>query len=149
MSNQIYSNIYELEILAKAAYKYNRDLPDGWVMVDSVSNKQTGFYGKVFLSVKNSEVVISFSGTDLFPPNKDRSLGEKFDDFNSGRYDFSNDINMAIRKNKYQSLEPQEGDKVICMRNEWETLSTSYSPLTNGTTGFLKNIRKSSLKLPY
>ena len=60
-----------------------------------------------------------------------------------------NDINMAIRKNKYQSLEPQEGDKVICMRNEWETLSTSYSPLTNGTTGFLKNIRKSSLKLPY
>lgn len=97
MSNQIYSNIYELEILAKAAYKYNRDLPDGWIMVDSVSNKQTGFYGKVFLSVKNSEVVISFSGTDLFPPNKDRSLGEKFDDLKSAVFDLYNDINMAIK----------------------------------------------------
>ena len=56
-----------------------------------------------------------------------------------------NDVNMAIRKNNGFGTEPQEGDKVICARNSWDTLSTTYQPLTNGTNGILKNLRKTNI----
>ena len=59
-----------------------------------------------------------------------------------------NDVNMAIRKNNGFGTEPQEGDKVICARNSWDTLSTTYQPLTNGTNGILKNLRKTNIFLP-
>ena len=59
-----------------------------------------------------------------------------------------NDVNMAIRRNCGYGSEPQEGDKVICARNSWDTVSTTYQPLTNGTTGILKNIRKTNIALP-
>ena len=80
-------------------------------------------------------------------------------DINIGMYEWAdqilcatnktrNDVNMAIRKNCGFGTEPQDGDKVICARNAWETLSTSYSPLTNGTTGILRNIHKDVILLP-
>ena len=58
-------------------------------------------------------------------------------------------VNQAIRNNLGYSDSPQEGDKIITMRNHWDISSDKYSPLTNGTTGYLKNIRYDKLWVPY
>ena len=45
---------------------------------------------------------------------------------------------------------PQEGDKVICLRNYWEELSENEGdPLVNGTIGYIKNGFKTFRDFPY
>lgn len=60
-----------------------------------------------------------------------------------------NDINAAVRAMNDFGATPQEGDKVICMRNHWDTLTDNYSSLTNGTTGILQNIYVDYYKVPF
>lgn len=43
---------------------------------------------------------------------------------------------------------PQDGDKVICLRNYWEEVSEEQSPLVNGTIGYLENSFPSFQKIP-
>ena len=43
---------------------------------------------------------------------------------------------------------PQDGDKVICLKNDWDVISEGGNPLVNGTIGYLKNSFETSLKLP-
>ena len=81
-------------------------------------------------------------------------------DITTGLYDWAdqilcatnktrNAINQAIRNIKGFGLEPQEGDKVIAMRNNWDLMSNTQNPLTNGTTGVLRNIRTDIIQMPY
>lgn len=37
--------------------------------------------------------------------------------------------------------EPLEGDKVICLRNDWDTITSLGDVLVNGLTGYIENIR--------
>ena len=43
---------------------------------------------------------------------------------------------------------PEDGDKVICLRNYWECVSESKSALVNGTIGYLKNTVSSFIQIP-
>lgn len=43
---------------------------------------------------------------------------------------------------------PQEGDKIICLRNYWETFANNGDPLVNGTIGYLKNSYSSFVSFP-
>ena len=38
-----------------------------------------------------------------------------------------------------KEIEPQDGDKIICLKNYWETFSDEDNALVNGTIGYLKN----------
>lgn len=44
--------------------------------------------------------------------------------------------------------EPQDGDKLICLRNYWSLLSDDENALINGTIGILKNSHTQSRSLP-
>ena len=57
-------------------------------------------------------------------------------------------INKQIRKLKGFESELQEGDKVINLHNEWHTLSTHQSPLTNGVIGIVKNFISYEMPIP-
>ena len=48
-------------------------------------------------------------------------------------------LNNVMRDMLGRSGGPQEGDKVICLKNEWDILADNEDPLVNGTIGFLKN----------
>lgn len=52
-------------------------------------------------------------------------------------------INSRIRKmiHNVDTEEPVEGDKIICLRNSWETITEAGDVLVNGTIGTLHNIR--------
>lgn len=48
-------------------------------------------------------------------------------------------INNQMRELLGRGDKPEDGDKVICLKNEWNDFSNEGNPLVNGTIGFLKN----------
>ena len=58
-------------------------------------------------------------------------------------------INDQMRQLKGFGPEPQDGDKVICLRNYWDTINfTNGDPLVNGTIGTLKNPTPGKINVP-
>lgn len=51
--------------------------------------------------------------------------------------------NNHFRKMKFGEIpdEPQFGEKLICLKNNWDVLSTNYDALVNGTTATIGTIR--------
>lgn len=53
-------------------------------------------------------------------------------------------LNERLRKIKFgehYSNSPLDGDKVICLKNEWSAMGSNEEPLVNGMIGFISNIR--------
>lgn len=57
-------------------------------------------------------------------------------------------LNNQIRNLLGRGDSPEDGDKIICLRNYWETISEDGQPLVNGTIGYLQNSCSSFLKIP-
>jgi exodeoxyribonuclease-5 len=57
-------------------------------------------------------------------------------------------INNTMRRMLGREGGPQEGDKVICLRNEWDEIAHNDDPLVNGTIGFLKDPYSSFVQYP-
>lgn len=53
------------------------------------------------------------------------------------------DVNTGMRKMLFdvEDNTPVDGDKIICLRNDWETVTEAGDVLVNGTIGTLSNIR--------
>lgn len=58
-------------------------------------------------------------------------------------------INNEMRDMLGREGEPQEGDKVICLRNYWDVLSSTDDPLVNGTIGYLDAPYSRLVRYPY
>lgn len=59
-------------------------------------------------------------------------------------------LNFHVRKIlEYPEEHPVEGDKVINLHNEWETLSSYNNPLTNGVIGQIKKYETINYAYPY
>jgi exodeoxyribonuclease-5 len=57
-------------------------------------------------------------------------------------------INTQMRDLLGREGGPQDGDKVIALRNEWDTLSVEHEPLVNGTIGVLQNSYSTTRSYP-
>ena len=57
-------------------------------------------------------------------------------------------INDQMRLLNERSGAPQDGDKIICLRNYWDDLSDNEDALVNGTIGILKNSFKTWREIP-
>ena len=60
-----------------------------------------------------------------------------------GKNNTRHDINEYVRKLKWgdeYTIEPKEGEKCICLKNNWKTIDNDGNPLTNGQIGTLHNI---------
>ncbi len=57
-------------------------------------------------------------------------------------------INQTLRNMQGRGPEPEEGDKVICLRNYWDNLADNDDPLVNGTVGYISNLYTSYNKIP-
>lgn len=52
-----------------------------------------------------------------------------------------NSINKTMRQLYGRTTDlPEEGDKIICLKNYWDTMNRNYSPLVNGMIGYVQNI---------
>lgn len=63
---------------------------------------------------------------------------------NAKRTSINNQVRTLLRKGP----EPEDGDKIICLRNYWENFNESGDPLVNGTVGLLTNSYRDSIKIP-
>lgn len=57
-------------------------------------------------------------------------------------------INNQMRQMLNFGSEPQDGDKVICLRNYWDCMSENEEPLVNGTIGILQDVFCTKRYLP-
>lgn len=57
-------------------------------------------------------------------------------------------LNNQMRELLGRGSKPEDGDKVICLKNYWEDFSDKDSALVNGTIGYLKNSFESFVKIP-
>ena len=57
-------------------------------------------------------------------------------------------INNQMRDLLGRGNKPEEGDKVICLRNYWETFAINDDPLVNGTIGYIYNTYETYNKIP-
>ncbi len=57
-------------------------------------------------------------------------------------------INNQMRELQGKGNNPQDGDKVICLRNYWNILADNEDPLINGTIGTLNNSFSTFYQLP-
>jgi ATP-dependent exoDNAse (exonuclease V) alpha subunit len=57
-------------------------------------------------------------------------------------------INNQMRALFNREGEPQDGDKVICIRNYWEDINEKGDALVNGTLGYIHNPYTSYNKIP-
>lgn len=48
-------------------------------------------------------------------------------------------INNEMRALLGRGENPEDGDKIICLRNYWDTFSNEENPLVNGTIGYIQN----------
>lgn len=61
-----------------------------------------------------------------------------------------NTINNTVRSLRGYGEEPQPEDKIISLKNHWDTLSIESNPLTNGTIGnLLGDFNKEQISVPY
>ena len=58
-------------------------------------------------------------------------------------------INGQVRGLLGRGAEPEEGDKIICLRNYWEDINACGDPLVNGTVGTLTNSFRQQVNLPH
>lgn len=59
------------------------------------------------------------------------------------------ELNNTIRKMKGFAFEPQPGDKVVCLRNYWDDISSAGNPLVNGLIGYLGDPETTEIKFPW
>lgn len=57
-------------------------------------------------------------------------------------------LNNQMRNLLGRSGGPQDGDKVICLKNNWDIYSVNNNPLVNGTIGYLKDSFSTYINLP-
>ena len=57
-------------------------------------------------------------------------------------------INNQMRDLLGRGKKPENGDKVICLRNYWDNFAVNDDPLVNGTIGFLDHTYESFNKIP-
>lgn len=98
-----------------------------------------------------------------FPASGSQVMMVRPEETVSGMYDWAdqilcatnarrNAINTYMRQIKGFGEEPQIGDKIISLRNQWEFFSNSISepaPLTNGTIGTIQRADRTYIRPPY
>jgi exodeoxyribonuclease-5 len=57
-------------------------------------------------------------------------------------------LNNTMRRLLGREGGPQDGDKVICLKNEWEIIADNDDPLVNGTIGTLKDSYSTFVSFP-
>lgn len=56
--------------------------------------------------------------------------------------------NNQIRKMLGRGPEPEDGDKIVCLRNYWDDISEGGDALVNGTIGYLSNPQNVTVNFP-
>jgi exodeoxyribonuclease-5 len=106
---------------------------------------------RLSMDIREQKELTYFSGNDaVVLPKKDLNTGmlQWADQILVGTNKTRIEINNQMRDLLGHHGKPEDGDKVICSRNYWETIADNGDPLVNGTIGYLSNTFESFIKYP-
>ena len=103
------------------------------------------------MKIRNNESIDYFNGKDVkIIPYSQLTTGvlQWGDQILTATNKKRKTINDQMRLLNKRSGAPQDGDKIICLRNYWDDLSDNEDALVNGTIGILKNSFKTWREIP-
>ena len=106
---------------------------------------------RLSMQVRNKEQFDYFTSHDaIVMPKKDLNTGvlKWADQILVGTNATRVAINNQMRDLMGRGNKPEDGDKVICLRNYWDNLATNDDPLVNGTIGYISNVYETYNKTP-
>lgn len=107
---------------------------------------------QISMKIRNGEAIAPFKGKDV------QIIRKK--DLSTGMLTWANQILVATNKKRLEinndvrtlagrGPDPEDGDKIICLRNFWEQFSDDGDPLINGTIGYLQILKENVGRIPY
>ena len=107
---------------------------------------------RLSMKIRHQEPIQYEHGSDaIIMPRKDLNTGvlQWADQILVGTNNTRVSINNQMRQLLGREGKPSNGDKIICLRNYWDTYADNLDPLVNGTIGYLENAFETYNKLPY
>ena len=107
---------------------------------------------KLSMQIRNHEPIKYSKGSDaMVISKKDLNTGmlQWADQILVGTNATRININNQMRTLLGRGASPEEGDKVICLRNYWDILASNGDPLVNGTIGYISNPYQTFNQTPY
>ena len=107
---------------------------------------------RLSMKIRNYEPIDYFKGSDVIVmPKADLNTGvlQWADQILVGTNATRVSINNQMRNLLGRGNKPEDQEKVICLRNYWETFAENDDPLVNGTIGYLYNTYETYNKTPY
>ena len=97
---------------------------------------------RVSMDIREGKLIDTFNGSEVKifnPADFEESMLLWADQVLVATNQTRINLNNTMRRLLGREGGPQDGDKVICLKNEWDILADNEDPLVNGTIGFLKN----------
>ena len=98
---------------------------------------------RLTMGIRQGKPITNFDGKDVKVYSQSQlNTGMLLwaDEIISGTNKTRTEINSTIRTLLGRDEEPEDGDKVICLRNYWDDIADNDDPLVNGTIGYLDNV---------
>ena len=106
---------------------------------------------RLTMAIREGKTLTPYSGNEVNIVQRNEMVTGMFnwaDQILVGTNETRNSINNQFRALQGRGPEPEIGDKVISLHNQWETLSSTDSPLTNGSIGTLEMVKTEMFWLP-
>ena len=106
---------------------------------------------RLSMDIREQKSLINYSGSDVMVlPKTELNTGMLMwaDQILVGTNATRVAINNQMRELLNRGSRPEDGDKVICLRNYWDDIADNEDPLVNGTIGYLKNCYETYYKYP-
>lgn len=108
---------------------------------------------RLTMDIREGKKILPMSGKEVIIANRDS--------LNTGMLLWADEVICGTNKNRISinrqirelngidpNSPPQDGEKIICLKNDWDIFSNKKEPLINGTIGYLRNSYETFIKLP-
>lgn len=106
---------------------------------------------RLSMDIREQKSLTNYSGSDIMVLSKtelNTGMLQWADQIlvgtNATRVSINNKMRELLERRSY----PEDGDKVICLRNYWDNIADNEDPLVNGTIGYLKNCFETYYRYP-
>lgn len=102
---------------------------------------------RLSMDIRNYKPISIFKGNEINIVSTDKVVSGMYtwaDQIICGKNVTRRFINSYYREQLWgeDKLLPQEGDKIVCLRNEWETINQIGDPIVNGSIGYISKVKK-------
>ena len=107
---------------------------------------------RMTMKIRAGEEIECFNGTEaIVIPKNELVIGHLTwaDQIITATNAARNSVNKQMREVLGYSGNPQDGEKMICLRNYWDDYGKNGASLVNGMTGIVKNSFESFIRIPY